>query len=41
MCLPIWLLPEDDPDGFTDGSFAEKAQLRNSFLEEISRSEDG
>ena len=38
--MPIWLLPEDDPDGFTDDdeSFAEKEQLCSTFLEEVARS---
>jgi hypothetical protein len=39
--VPIWLLPEDDPDGFTEGSFAEKELLRNTFLGEIGRTDDG
>jgi hypothetical protein len=39
--VPVWLLPEDDDDGFTDGSFAEKEELRSSFFEEIARSRDG
>jgi hypothetical protein len=39
--VPIWLLPENEPDGFTDGSFAEKEELRKIFLEEIGRSHDG
>ncbi|KIM73699.1 hypothetical protein PILCRDRAFT_828925 [Piloderma croceum F 1598] len=39
--VPIWLLPEDDADGFTDRSFAEKEVLRNIFLSEISHSHDG
>jgi hypothetical protein len=33
--VPIWVLPEDDADGFTDGFFAEKEVLRNTFLSEI------
>jgi hypothetical protein len=39
--VPIWLLPEDDPDGFTDGSFAEKEVLYDTFLSEMSRSPGG
>jgi hypothetical protein len=39
--VPIWLLPEDDHGGFTDGSSAEKELLRSTFLEEIRCSHDG
>jgi hypothetical protein len=37
--VPVWLLPKDDCDGFTehDGSFTEKETLRNTFLSEISQ----
>ena len=42
--MPIWLLPEDDPDGLIDegpGSFPEKEVLLRTFLDEIGRSSDG
>jgi hypothetical protein len=33
--VPIWLLPVEDPDGFTDGPFAEKEQPCSTFLKKL------
>ena len=31
VIMPIWLLPADDADGFTNGLFTEKEKMRKTF----------